>query len=438
MLNYETIKETAKRIKRPTSDLLALSPVNDPFYAGVGQRAKEGAWFADLWRDYGSSGVHLRRIHYRLVTADGDPILRPDGREYRNAMDDWQLLARASLAARYLGLIAFDDIIDRRNDEAAIYADMEADPTAEREVSAKTVFNFPDVQIPDFPLLPELALDGLDERAAAQNYVAEVWIEKSTQNDWLVPLCRRRGVNLVVGLGEMSETRCRELALRAAECKAPIRILYLSDFDPGGRSMPKAASRKIEFTVNRLGFDADIQLIPVALTPEQCSNYGLPRTPIKNTERRRDTFERRFGVGATELDALEAVQPGEMARLVDDELDNWLDASLKNRLWETRSDLNLELSKADDRVRERHSQKIQELTNQFSQITEDLEEWETAASELWETINDDLYAERPDFSSVTVPTSAAPGITDRFVLFDSKRDYFSQLDNYHNWRDGTK
>jgi hypothetical protein len=39
-------------------------------------------------------------------------------------------------------------------------------------------------------------------------------------------------------------------------------------------------------------------------------------------------------------------------------------------------------------------------------------------------------------SDVEVPRSQAPGRTDRFVLFDSRRDYFTQMDAYNAWRDG--
>ena len=60
--------------------------------------------------------------------------------------------------------------------------------------------------------------------------------------------------------------------------------------------------------------------------------YNLPRTPIKDTERRKDKFEQTFGVGATELDALEALHPGELARLLNAELDNWLDTGLQRRV----------------------------------------------------------------------------------------------------------
>ena len=47
MLDYESIKAMAKRIDRPVKDLLALSPVNDPFYAGVGHTGKAAEWFAE-------------------------------------------------------------------------------------------------------------------------------------------------------------------------------------------------------------------------------------------------------------------------------------------------------------------------------------------------------------------------------------------------------
>ena len=178
------------------------------------------------------------------------------------------------------------------------------------------VFDEPDVTSPNPGDAGSAVVLRRRVRGAGQDFIVEVWIEKSTQNDWLVPLCQRRGVNLVVGIGEQSETRSRELALRSAKYGAPVRIIYISDFDPGGRSMPKAVARKVEFTIAKFDLNVDLQLIPLALTPDQCREYRLPRTPIKDTERRKDKFEQIFGVGATELDALEALHPGELARLL--------------------------------------------------------------------------------------------------------------------------
>ena len=204
--------------------------------------------------------------------------------------------------------------------------------------------------------------------AAGQDFIVEVWIEKSTQNDWLVPLCQRRGVNLVVGIGEQSETRSRELALRSSEYRVPVRIIYISDFDPGGRSMPKAVARKVEFTIAKFDLDVDLQLIPLALTPDQCRTYNLPRTPIKDTERRKDKFEQTFGVGATELDALEALHPGELARLLNAELDNWLDVGLQRRVDSARWDLTLPLRQIEHAAKAKHAEEIQDLETRFQEI----------------------------------------------------------------------
>jgi hypothetical protein len=444
MLDYEALKAMAKSIGRPVKDLLALSPANDPFYAGTGARVQAGEWFAGIWGDHGGAGVHLRRLHYRLVSQkDGKAIIRPDGRAYQNTQQDWQFLGTASLAARYLNLIEVNDLVDRRNDEAMIFADLDADPEQEIEVSCEVSDDEPlvdDVDIPDMPPLPGLSL-GFN--APVQNYIVEVWIEKSTQNDWLVPLCQRRGVNLVTGIGEQSEIRSRELALRAARYGAPVRIIYLSDFDPGGRSMPKAVARKVEFTIAKLQLDLDLQLIPLALTPEQCRQYRLPRTPIKETERRKEKFEAIFGVGATELDALEALHPGELARLLETEIDNWLDDGLATRFHRLRSSLQLRLRTIEQAVHDKHADKIEALNAGFDEITDGLaaiasqfHDWEEEASELWQTIADEMEERRPDLSNVEAPRSDAPGETDRFVLFDSRRDYFTQMDAYNAWRDG--
>ena len=107
--------------------------------------------------------------------------------------------------------------------------------------------------------MPSFDLDGFE---GEQEYLIEVWIEKSTQNDWLVPLCRKHNVNLVVGVGELSEIACRHLVQRIDLSGKPARILYLSDFDPGGRSMPVAVARKMEFYLNKWEVEADVKLWP--------------------------------------------------------------------------------------------------------------------------------------------------------------------------------
>jgi hypothetical protein len=192
MYDYETLKATAKSIGRPVRDLLALSPVNDPFFAGVKGRLRSAEWFAGIWSNHGGAGSHLRRLHYRLVTSTGEnAILLPDGGKYENTDNHWQYLVCASLAARYLDLVPFDGLIDRRNDESMIFAtNLQEDPAKARKVSCSLFDEEATVDVPDRPSLPSLGIEGLDAQLdGVQNYIVEVWIEKSTQNDWLVPLC---------------------------------------------------------------------------------------------------------------------------------------------------------------------------------------------------------------------------------------------------------
>ena len=66
----------------------------------------------------------------------------------------------------------------------------------------------------------------------------------------------------------------------------------------------------------------------------------------------------------------------------------------------------------------------------------DLEDLKEEADELWQTITEEMEERLPDLSDVEIPRSEAPGETDSFVLFDSKRDYFTQMDFYNAWRDG--
>src|SRR5258708_9790040 len=100
------------------------------------------------------------------------------------------------------------------------------------------------------------------------------------------------------------------------------------DLDRAGKSMPWAGARKIEFLVRTLGLNVDVRVFPAVLTLEQIQYYSLPRTPIKETERRRVDFETRHGEGAVELDALEALYPGELQTVLSRYLDCYYDASL--------------------------------------------------------------------------------------------------------------
>src|SRR5262245_2078451 len=167
----------------------------------------------------------------------------------------------------------------------------------------------------------------------------ELWCEKTTVNDVLIELAEMYGTNVVTGAGELSVTACLRLIERAQQSDRPVRILYISDFDPAGMSMPLAVARKIEFLLRARNLNLDIQVRPVALTAEQCRELRLPRTPIKESERRRGRFEEQYGESATELDALEALHPGTLQQILENEIERYFDASLNQRLQEVADDV---------------------------------------------------------------------------------------------------
>jgi hypothetical protein len=429
-IEYEDLKSLARQIGRPVKDLLALAPGNDPFYAGVPYRRRQGEWFRDLWdRFQFPDGVHLRRIHYVLVSMSesGEEVLRPDGEPYLNTDNDWHLLDKASLAARYLDLVPADAFVDRRNSAPQIFTPEDAlneytlrlDNT---EVEEGYFADFPDLPDLDFRLHPD------------QDYLAEVWVEKSSQNDWLVPLCEARKVNLVVGIGELSEVACRQLVQRAQHFGKPTRILYISDFDPGGRSMPVAAARKIEFNLLKFDIETDVTLQPIILTEDQCQDYRLPRTPIKDSERRKDKFEDRFGAGATELDALEALHPGEMKRIVDEEISRYIDPTLLLRSREVEWAVRDQLREIKEVVLDDYDGDVERLRQEHDGIVDQLSEFDAKASEVWSAIAVDLDARAPDPKEIEKPKPRPAQEPEGPVLFDSKRDPLRQLDHYHDWQ----
>jgi hypothetical protein len=125
------------------------------------------------------------------------------------------------------------------------------------------------------------------------------------------------------------------------------------------------------------------------------------------------------------------------------ELNNWLDPSLNVRFQRLRSDLRLRLRTIEEGIHAHRAGEIESLKTEFETITDEFasvtymfNDWEERARELWQTVAGEIDEQRPDLSDVEVPRSQAPGETDRFVLFDSRRDYFTQMDAYNAWRDG--
>jgi hypothetical protein len=454
---------------RPLETLVALAGGGDPFTAGDGYRLRNAQWLVGLWRALDlPAGIHTRRVHYRLVSL-ATPPQRPDGRPYENTRACSELVGNAVRDAIYLGLLPGGAIVDNKNPAPVEFLVGPGEPArvnlpdaiySSRELGSYEIRDYELPELPSLPELPTLPMVYLTRPKIAPRYHVEIWCEKSTVNDVLVPLGQRHGVNIATATGEFSATACRNLVDRAEESGRAVRILYVSDFDPSGFGMPVAVARKIEFELQKRnrGY-LDIQVRPVALTHEQCTDWNLPRTPTKDTDSRAAGFEDRFGEGATELDALEAIYPGRLAEILTAEIRRYAaDPTLDARVDEVAIDLGIELHRLSRKVASDYEPQMQPLEAEREVIAQELDEihqefrheierlvaefhekvrplWERAApiwdlaKVVWTAARVSLEAEMPDLDAVEWPV-AAIGDEDPDPIFDSRRTYIEQIDRY--------
>jgi hypothetical protein len=421
--NHERLKQLAKQLGRPLETLIVLAGANDPFVADTPSRRASAEWLAKIWNRLDvKPGAHLRRLFY-LMISQKTPIKMLTGEPFINTEECWAVLCLASRDARYLDLIPAADLIDRRNAEPSIYFDADARADDGMIVPSAGSFRTSAITLD----LPELQLV---EPKIPQPYQVEIWCEKSTMNDILDPLGQEYRINIVTGVGELSDTRCRELVERARQSERPVRILYVSDFDPAGMSMPVAVARKIEFALRSESADElDIQVRPVVLTHDQCVGYQLPRTPLKASERRAANFEVRFGEGATELDALEALRPGELRRILVREIERYYDTSLAREIEDVAETVRGDLHDVEADVRSRHAKDIATLVAERKKLAKAFAEAEKKTRPIIRRIERDLAADKPDIDSYDWP-QPQDGDEDDDPLFDSTPDYVEQVDRF--------
>jgi hypothetical protein len=459
-LSYDTIHGLKREYGCRIPELLALAPKNDPFYKGSALDLKKARWLLSLWETQGcGKGMHLRRMHYRHVVAEGS--IKHDGTPYENTEGCWKYLCEVSCAARALRLVEAADFDDHRNPEPYL---IEWQGTGEFKPAISEPLSF-DFYLPAID--PELKQTwGLDVPAPEavgyqpddyedRPYILEVWIEKTTMNDILIPLCRELDVNLIVAAGMQSWSNAIRLLERCRRHRKSARVFYISDFDPAGDCMPVAVARALEFFLEHypLPPGCDIKLIPIALTAEQVKGTAgqapLPRIPIKPTDNRKAGFEALYGEGAVELDALEAIRPGELERLVRRAVAPYLDLTIRARLqkaaqeagqalteqWTAHTELitqqlaaiDKEAQQIIDTYRERLEALAEEMQTELAPLRERLEPLQQDLIDAWGEF-------RPELPSRPEPELQIPDESE--WLFDSNRDYMEQLEFYKRRKNG--
>jgi hypothetical protein len=310
-------------------DLTVLAPQNDPFRIDTQTARIDGEWLAmHLDRLVPARTIHLRGLHYVLVT---DAPAKPNGETYRNTDKDWVWLQeKAADAARWLGYIDFARIVDQRNAEPTIRTiDDERDPFPYLHAKVH-------MEIPAVADIEPIAM--LHDFTAQQPYRIVLIGEKSSLGEVLSPVAERYGTDLYLPTGCMSDTLIHKIAKTGAEDGRPLVVLYFADCDPGGHNMPIEVGRKLQAL--KVGFfpELEFQEYRVALTVEQVTEYGLPSTPLKDTEKRADKWRSAFGVEQTEIDALASLRPDLLRRIAANAIAPFYDRTLHRRIHEARED----------------------------------------------------------------------------------------------------
>lgn len=445
---YEDIKALAKATGRRIPDLLALAPVNDPFYIMPAQ-AEQGRWFASLWERFGFvHGVHLRRIHYKLVSQP-EPVLLLDGKPYENTDHCWQCLCSSSKAARALELIDPTALEDKRNPQPWLfreYQDAPPNPSA-------CLGEFDDWWIPRISTnltavcdwrIPDIEISGYEYRDNDQPFHLELLSEKSTMDDILIPACRLLGIVYAPFIGFASNIGTINMLRRIARSGRPGVVFYISDFDPAGALMPCSVARQLEYWREHYAPRSEILLNPVVLTPEQVNCYQLPPIPIKESDRRQGNFLARYGVkGATELDALEALHPGELRNIITKAAAPYRDTAIAAQLadakeaaqdtvtsqWRQQTKPHAErlaaLKREADAIASRYRAQLEVLS---LAINADLAPVIEELGDLRQAISETAAGFRPTLPPRPESLLALPA---HFAgLFDSRRDYLEQLAYY--------
>lgn len=313
-------------VKVSMKDLTVLAVQNDPFRIDTLSAHRDGEWLAVTAArlGLGTRLIHLRGLHYMLL---GEP--KPDGTPYTNTESDWLWLSGdAGKAARWLGYIPFDQIVDQRNAAPVIQVNNKPYPRAYLSVGLR-------VDIPDADdLLPE---PWLFEFEGTQPYKLILIGEKSSLEPVLSPIANTFGADLYLPTGEMSDTLIHRIAKTGADDGRPMVVLYFADCDPSGWQMPISVARKLQ-ALNTLSYPAlEFQVHRVALTPTQVREYGLPSTPLKDTERRADKWSAATGVAQTEIDALASLRPTLLDNLARAAVAPFYDFDLDRRVSEAKS-----------------------------------------------------------------------------------------------------
>jgi hypothetical protein len=379
--------------KLSMKDLTVLAPQNDPFRIDTPANHRDSKWLADVIADLGIRGqIHLRGLHYAISMAP-KPFTKPDGTRYVNDDRNWDWMSAVAMkAARWLGYIPWDSVFDKRNAEPTIYEFAEPDPWPFLSIGL-------DITVPSVDQIqPYVGLSGF---RGVQPYKVVMIGEKSSLEDILLQVAQRRGADLYLPTGNISDSMVYKIAKNADDDGRPLIVQYFSDCDPSGWNMPIEVGRKLQAFKVALFPDLEFRQYRAGLTPDHVREYSLPEAPLKASEKRASDWRRLMGVEQTEIDALIQLRPDLLRQIAEDAIEPFYDRTLDRRCRE-----------AAERWRREAQQIVDDsLDDHLDQIRAD------AAAKLEElqaeidAINDALRFDIGDFAVPLVPAVPEPVVS---------------------------
>ena len=133
----------------------------------------------------------------------------------------------------------------------------------------------------------------------------EIWLEKEALAGVILPITDEWAVDLMVCRGYPSRSFLYGAIEDAELRQKPLVIYYFGDHDPSGQDIPRYITAEFE------KYNADFELVQLAVLPHQIEAWDLPTRPTKRSDSRAKGFDSR----SVELDA---IPPGHLRGLVED------------------------------------------------------------------------------------------------------------------------
>ncbi len=410
MASHEEVKQDiisqGKQLGYGVGELKVLS--TDPYFVGTDKDYTDAKWAANLWDTMMAKRrkpLHLRGFHYWVMS---NRVRKPDGNFYTepDPVKDWGFLLHAAQVARYLGIGSWQSLVDLKHPDPSDYdnywvgSGLASDGQVDIQAAIKTKFD---------GLVEEILKELLGNaprfyESGYQLYHLEVWCEKGSMGFAIEPPCRKYGACYQPLVGQASVEKVNmsaNRAIKAAQAGKKVRIFYISDWDRYGASMVSAVARKLEFFIqNNVG--VDIKLMKLALNEDQIKEFNLPKEP-------------KHGESVVELDALEAIHPGELSKIINYALQPYYDTD-KPRI----------VSSENRNIRERARQLLEvklrvPLEQTFEKITS---EKFTTDVDLTTTLDPEFEPPEPGYEVEEVGD----------WMYDSGRSYFEQLEEYKKYK----